>query len=263
LVNNFNTNLNILYVEDEKGIRDNLKYYLETSFKKVFTASNGQKGIQIFKKEFSNIDLIITDIHMPIISGLEMIKEIKTIDAKIPFLITTAYNDKEYLLEAIELGVTNYLTKPIDIDILFDKIESTATISYEQKLVNKLVKKMSTSSSLNIEDFFKKFDEELNNITDTHILLYDNFKYCFKEKIIKKENSFIKLNNQEILLIECLIKNKNSVVDYLTLQNAISKDKFSLETLRTIVKFIRNKTSKKLITTLSGVGYKVNTNLVN
>lgn len=111
-------NINVLYAEDEKELRDITSEFLKSFTKTQYVASNGEEGFNLFLEHQDSIDLIITDINMPILSGMDMIKKIKEINPKIPIIIATAFSNKEYLLEAINIGVDKYVLKPIDISKL-------------------------------------------------------------------------------------------------------------------------------------------------
>jgi len=251
-------NLTILYVEDEDGARENLMYYLEHSFKKVYSASDGSIGLELFKNHLSSIDLVISDIYMPKLDGLSMIKEMKKLNPNIVFLLTTAYNNQEYLLEAIELGVLSYIVKPIDIDLLFKKIELAYTNVHEEKNLKQLVKKMTSLKTLDINSFLAALDKTINEISKKNIFKFnDSYIYDFNTKLIQKENEIISLTHQEIKFLEYLIEHKNIMVPYETLIYHISPDNYSIDLLRTVVKSIRKKTYKEIIKNLSGVGYKI------
>ncbi len=114
----------LLYVEDDDSTREELEFFLQNKVNKLFVAKNGQEGLDTFEK--NRPDLIITDIQMPIMNGIQMIKKIKEIDPNVPIVIITAFNDTDYLFEAIKLKVTNYLTKPLN---LFSLSETLATIA--------------------------------------------------------------------------------------------------------------------------------------
>ena len=103
--------LTVLYVEDEEVVLEEIVDMLELKVKKLFTALNGKEGLAIYEKE--NIDIIITDIQMPVMGGFEMIEMIRKSDNNIPVLITTAFNELSYLNKAIDLHVDKYITKPI------------------------------------------------------------------------------------------------------------------------------------------------------
>lgn len=134
MINNISIlkNMSILYVEDEKDLREVTHEILKSFTKNQYIAENGQEGLELFKKYEKNIDLIVTDINMPILNGLEMAKEIKNINPNIPIIITTAFSNKEYLLESIDIGIDKYVLKPIDIAKLLQAM-SQSIIYYELK----------------------------------------------------------------------------------------------------------------------------------
>ena len=116
--------LSLLYVEDDDNTREELEYFLQHKVKKLYVAKNGQEGFDLFEKH--QPDLIITDIQMPVMTGTKMIKLIKQINSTIPIVIITAFNDTDYLFEAIKLNVTNYLTKPLNLFALSEVLASIA-----------------------------------------------------------------------------------------------------------------------------------------
>ena len=111
----------VLYVEDEKIVRDQTHLILKDFVKEMYVASSGEEGIKIaLEKE---VDVIVTDILMPGISGLEMLKKLKTEHNRtIPAIITTAFNETEYLMEAISLKVDGFIMKPINARDLISHI---------------------------------------------------------------------------------------------------------------------------------------------
>ncbi|AXH14177.1 regulator [Malaciobacter mytili LMG 24559] len=116
--------IKVLYVEDDKNTREEIKYFLEKRVEKLYLAENGEEGFNLYKEV--NPDIIITDLQMPKLSGIEMSKLIRKENSNIPIIITTAFNDLNYLFEGINIGVTSYLTKPLNLKLL---IESLISIS--------------------------------------------------------------------------------------------------------------------------------------
>lgn len=113
-------NFTILYVEDETFIRTNVETCLKYFFN-VISAKDGKEGLEKFQNE--HVDLIITDINMPYIDGIEMINKIKITSPNIPCIITSAY-DKDFIKKANEIGVSQYISKPFDIkDLLNNSVE--------------------------------------------------------------------------------------------------------------------------------------------
>jgi len=108
-------NLTILYAEDDQITRENYALALEQYFHKVYTAKDGKEALALYYKE--KPDVLLLDINMPYIDGLEMVKTIREEDKETPVVLLTAHSDKEKLLKAIPLGLTQYLVKPIKDDI--------------------------------------------------------------------------------------------------------------------------------------------------
>ncbi len=104
--------LTVLYVEDTKDLRDAMSQYLKKLFLHVRLASDGKEGLKSYQEE--SFDIVITDIQMPYMTGLEMIKEIKEIKDEQEIIIISAYGEAQYFLDAIRLGVSDYIIKPIN-----------------------------------------------------------------------------------------------------------------------------------------------------
>lgn len=117
---NYSKVKSILYVEDEKGIRDELSEVLENFCEHLYVADDGFQGLKQFKKH--NPSIVITDIKMPTMDGVEMSKKIREIDDKARIVFTTAFSDVDFFQEAIELQVNGYILKPISLDALETKI---------------------------------------------------------------------------------------------------------------------------------------------
>ncbi|MEA1917105.1 MAG: PAS domain S-box protein [Campylobacterota bacterium] len=129
--NDLLSQITLLYVEDEKAIRDEMVEILDDTFKKIYVSSDGLKGLELFKEH--SIDVVLTDIRMPNMDGIEMSKEIRKIDSDVPIIVSSAFNDSNYLIEAIKAGVHNYLVKPINIKDLFKILDRLAKNIVSQK----------------------------------------------------------------------------------------------------------------------------------
>ena len=117
--------ITVLYCEDEDDLRTVTGGVIAQFTKKVHIAQNGKIGFDLFKKYANEIDLIITDVNMPQMNGLEMTKAIKDLNPNIPIIVATAFSNSDYLLEAIELGVDKYVLKPIDLKKLFSVMKQS------------------------------------------------------------------------------------------------------------------------------------------
>lgn len=105
-------NLSVLYVEDEEDTRIELARYLRRRVGKLYTVGNGLEGLEKFRE--NSIDIIITDLKMPLMDGLEMVREVRKIDEVIPVVITSALSDSDKILSAMDLEVVKYVVKPIN-----------------------------------------------------------------------------------------------------------------------------------------------------
>jgi len=135
-------NISILCVDDEEVVLEHIKSILKNFTKNVYIAKDGVEALEIALN--NNIDIVVTDILMPNKNGIEFLKELKE-HKNIPSIITTAYSDKDYLLEAIKLKVEGYLIKPINIKDLLDAIYQitlpmlqTKELDHYQNIVNTL-----------------------------------------------------------------------------------------------------------------------------
>jgi c-di-GMP phosphodiesterase len=124
--------LNILYIEDENDVRESIQRVLELTCKNVYVASNGIEALKYFNNN-TPIDIIVTDIRMPKMGGLEFIQVLKAKYSDIPVIITTAFNEIEYLTKAIELKVEKFVHKPINIQELIADIKKLSDIILNQK----------------------------------------------------------------------------------------------------------------------------------
>lgn len=124
----------ILIVDDEQNTRDGLKLALEADSRKVDTAKDGEEGLSKFKK--NGYDVVITDIRMPNLDGMELLKQIKEEDSSVGVIVLTAYGSIEMAVDAMKSGAYNYLTKPVNIDeleVLVDQVLEKRRIELENE----------------------------------------------------------------------------------------------------------------------------------
>lgn len=217
-------NIKILFVEDEESIRQNAISYLKRLFEEVYEAKDAREALEIVKNKRPHI--IITDINMPKINGLEMIKKIREKDNSIKIIILSAYTNTEYLLDAVELGLEKYLVKPICHDKLFAVLSSC-------------VKKIKSIDE-NIKYFSKSCYFDILNKS-----LYEN-------------GNLIKLSNKELDFLTLLCEYSNRFVSYETIEYIVwNGDFMSEDALRTLARKIRKKIPKDCLENFSKVGYKI------
>jgi len=215
--------LKVLLVEDEEKIATLLKTAIGDNFHSFTVAKDGIEGRELFVK--IKPDIVITDIMMPRLSGLDMAKELKQINPQTPIIILSAFSEKEKLFDAIDVGVTKYFLKPFDPDELLDYISSIA-----HKLENKLVE------------------------------LSEGFVFNKTTNSLYKNDRFVALLKNETKFLCLLIESSKKVIDDKTIKECLWADDVSNERVRTFIRRLRAKTSKKLISNVKGVGYKLSFN---
>ncbi len=133
--NDYINNIKILLIEDELEVLNDLKKLLQIKYPIIQTACNGEEGYKKYL-EFSP-DIVITDIQMPIMDGLQMSELIKKENKDAQIIIVSAFNESKYLKKAINLGISKYVTKPLNGLLLFNNIDEIATNLYNAAQVKK------------------------------------------------------------------------------------------------------------------------------
>lgn len=216
--------MSILLVEDDDELRDNLYQTLSFFFNKIILANNGVEAIEMFK--LNKIDMIITDYVMPLMDGHEFCRYIRTNNYTLPITIISNFSEREKLIKLIDLELTNYLLKPINYDDLL-------------KCLNSMLKKV---DKLNLHDF------QINNDT--------RYNFSTKELIDYKNNKAIKLSKSEIIVLELLLKNMNSIISVELIQSYLSPNEIKSEqAIKNIIHRLRNKIGKNMIQNLQSLGY--------
>lgn len=146
--------LKLLFVEDDEVQRNELASFLKRRVDKLYLASNGEEGLEKFRQFQPNA--IICDLRMPKIDGLEMAAKIRKTNRVIPIIVLTALSDKETILSSVDLNITNYLIKPVDIKKLVVVLEETA-------------KSLKDIGAIDENDFF---DREKLNVLKNEITKY-------------------------------------------------------------------------------------------
>lgn len=142
-------NISILFVDDNETIRQLYRRILEKHVNHLYIAENGFHGLKLYQKY--KPDLVITDMMMPVMNGLEMVKEIKKIAPEAKFVVMSAYSEKDSFVESIHLGVDGYLMKPVEAKKLLSLIDEFAGITLMKWELERKEKKRQEA-----EDFLKK-----------------------------------------------------------------------------------------------------------
>lgn len=120
------SDISVLYVEDDVQTLDRVSGMLKRRLRTLYTAENGAEGLEKFRT--LTPDIVITDIQMPVMDGLEMAGKIKELDGKAQIIVLSAYDDMSYLMESIDLGIAGYVLKPVQMPRLFSAIERCAEV---------------------------------------------------------------------------------------------------------------------------------------
>jgi len=127
--------LSLLFVEDDSVTREQLRHLLAPDVRQFFEAGNGREALEIYHKE--KPDIILTDLSMPEMGGLEMIREIRKLDMDQVILILSARNDRETLFESVNASVDGFLIKPIlDFDRLYAQLERAGEKAFSRRHVH-------------------------------------------------------------------------------------------------------------------------------
>ena len=120
------SHLRILYVEDDVTLRENTISLLQDLFDNIIEADDGDEALQYYQKMSHAFDIVITDLNMPHMNGLDLIRHIEAINPKQPIIVVSAHNETEYFLESIRNNVLGYILKPIDFDQLMETLYKAA-----------------------------------------------------------------------------------------------------------------------------------------
>jgi diguanylate cyclase (GGDEF)-like protein len=182
----------VLYCEDEDYLRDITVGILKSFTKKQFIAVDGKEGLKLFNQYSDEIDLIITDVNMPNMTGLEMAKEIKQINPNIPIIVATAFSNSEYLLEAIDLGIDKYVLKPVNIKKLLDTMTKSLLYHELRDLYHDRLTKLQNRNAL-LKVVLTKEKSQLSLIDiDQFSVLNDLYGEEFGDKILLEFATMLK-----------------------------------------------------------------------
>ena len=219
-------NLNILYVEDEESIIEKYSYFLEESCKELFIARDGEEAYQIYKD--NKIHLIIMDLLIPKLSGIQLAKKIREEDDVVPMIALTAHSDREILLDIVELNFSSYLIKPILRSDLMGALE--------------------------------KISEKVDG--GRTLPLPCDCSWDSKSKTLFYNDESIFLTRRESKLFELLVEKAGSPCSDDEIFFYVWGDQFEKivtnSSIRTLVKNLRKKIPTELIKNQYGVGYKIN-----
>jgi FixJ family two-component response regulator/nitrogen-specific signal transduction histidine kinase len=183
----------VLLVDDEEGIRKVLKIYLQDVGYKVVTADNGKKAAEIIDGEF--FDIVLTDIRMPGMDGISLLKHIKKNSPDTEVIMITGHGDFKLAIESLKLDAVDFISKPIDNDILeialkraHDRIETRKKILTYTKNLEVLVEEKTRKLAESKKRYIQLFNESPSYLTiqDTNLNIIETNR-IFKEHFNYKE----------------------------------------------------------------------------
>jgi len=232
----YSKDLAILYVEDDLDLLYEVKDIFVDFFKIVDTAVDGKealdKYIAYYEKNLKYYDIVISDINMPRMDGLELTKQLYKYNENQVIIIISAHDKKEYLLEFINLGIEQFLVKPLELDkILITFYKVSNTICKKNDIL--------ISNSINIAT---------NYIWDT-----TTAQLFFKQEVVK-------LSKKESLLLNLLVKNKDKVSTIDEIFHTLWQEDFqkaTMKSLKAIISRFRRKYPDIKIENVYSIGYKL------
>ena len=232
--------ISILFVEDDKGISKKMEILLYEIFSKIEVAFDGNEALEkyynFYKANNEYPDLIITDIRMPNMDGIELIKHIYKENANQKIIVLSAHNESEYLIELVNLGIYRFILKPMDYNNFFEIIFKVSKEIYMEKY----------KVSDNKEIFIKLNCDLIWNKELKQLYLNDKL---------------LKLTKKEFLLIELLIKIPEKIFVNEEIISYIWKDEFDsnpdISNLKNLISRLRSKIPALKIENIYGFGYKI------
>ena len=207
----YTSSLKLLYVEDNKDARESTLSILEEFFDDIIVACHGLEGLEKFQQ--NDIDLIITDINMPKMTGLKMVEKIRETDKDVSILILSAYNESGFFIDSIKLNVDGYLLKPIDLEQF---------LSMLQKITQKITLKDEKNKLLYLQKQYQEITDTSSIVSKADLagnIIYANDKFCeisgyTEEELIGKPHNIIRHPDNPASMFENMwdtIKNKKEM----------------------------------------------------
>ena len=224
--------IKILIVEDESIVAIEIESYIKKlGYSVVDICSNATDAIDSMRKH--GADIILMDIYLKgDMDGIETAREIDSLYPKAKIIFLTANIDEETIDRAICIDPVAYLSKP------YNRQELIAAIKIAKNRI---------------------LNEDKSSISSSHLLLDHEFSYDIDRASLYCSNEMIILSQKEGALLNLLIRNKNKVVDYYTIENVIWPNKTTnTNTIRTLVKRVRQKLKYQFIKTITSRGYMIN-----
>ena len=222
----------LLIADDDDVYREHLYKILGRHFGTVLEARDGEDALTLYQNE--QPDMIITDISMPSLDGISLIKKIRANDLKTKIIVTSGHTERHFLLDAIPLQISRYIVKPFE----FEELLQTIIESFQKKNETENVLLFRHRCDGEGEMCLCRLDRQNHTIT------------C--------DDNTEELSVKEYRLLEALIKNGNRVLSYETIEDLVWEGEYmSSNALRTLIKKVRQKTCRDLIKNVASYGYRI------
>jgi len=193
----YSNNLNVLYVEDDQDLREETTTLFKMLFKNIDTAEDGQVGLDKYNQ--NTYDLVITDVNMPNMNGIDMCKNIKEVNPEQKISVVSAHDESNILMDLIRAGADGFILKPMHMDDLIIALYPVCRDAYAQIVNEELVHELNEKNAL-LEEQIRKLRSSSNTIETKHQQIGD------------------------------LIQEKNAILDKAEIEEAVSQVEGTVDT---------------------------------
>ena len=220
-------NLNVLYVEDNIEVQTQTAKMLQSFFNDICIANNGKIALELFVNN-NSYHILITDIKMPILDGLGFIESIRKINKRVPIIVLSAHDNKDYFLKTINAGIDGYILKPYTLGQITNTLTNIME-KYEFDIINKQIIEL---------DF--------------------DFIWNKKENQLFKKNEMIKLSRNEVKLFQLFIDNYSLLKNYQEIETFIfGYFENDMKKIRNLMSRLKIKLDCELFETIHSHGYSL------
>ena len=225
-------NLKILYVEDDLVLQKKTQQMLSNLFKNIDTVTNGLEAFQIYENHFRTnkkyYDIVITDIKMPIMDGVELSRKIFNLNKEQLIVVTSAYDESTYLIEFINMGIKRFIKKPFTLESIMNS-------------------------------FLSIVESSIGSVTK--ITINENYYWDKITKNLFMNKKILKLSHNEKMILETMLNNQSQIFSnddlfYMVYSSSLSNE-ITDNTIKSAIKRLRQKLPNNLIKNIYGQGYQI------
>ncbi|NPA60467.1 MAG: response regulator transcription factor [Epsilonproteobacteria bacterium] len=230
--------LSVLFVEDHEELRVNTTEILKSFFKEVHSAKDGSDALKKYKdyyvKDKKYYDIVLSDIQMPNLNGVELTSKIYEINPSQLLIIISAHDDSKYLLPLINLGIEQFIKKPIDYQELLKVLLNSA-------------KKIKQDTTTNVEKI------------STKIYLDENIVFDRENSYLSDNKQTIYLTKYEMIFIHLLTKNIGKIYSNEDISDKYKEynENIDIQNIRKLVSKLRKKLPENSLESIYGIGYRI------